>query len=709
MTAFRTQLDSSGVAFIIFDLPGESVNKIGRATGEEFSDVLERLLADSAVKAMVLISGKPDTFIAGADIEQVAQVKTAQEAEALSRWGQALADRIERSPKPIVAAIHGVCVGGGCELALAAHWRVATDHPKTQIGLPEVQLGLIPGIGGCNRLPRLLGVRAALDIILAGKSERAAKAKKIGLVDELVHPAILDQVAIAAAQRLMAQGKPRRDNGTGTMGFLLDRNPLGRQLVYRQARQTVLAKTGGNYPAPLAALEVVRTGLERGMAEGLALEARRFGELAVTDVSRKLVQIFFATNALKKDDGAGVPVGDLPPVKRLGIVGSGFMGAGIAGTAVLNAGVEVRLRDAGLDRVGKGLKAATSILDERLKRRRLTRPEHQRLTALLSGTAGYEGFDRADVVIEAVFEDVGVKRGVIADLENTLPDTAVVASNTSTIPISELAVGARHPHRLLGMHFFSPVEKMPLLEVIPHDGTAPEAIAMATRFGRAMGKTVIVVGDKPGFWVNRILSPYINEAGLLLEEGVPIEVIDRAMTHFGFPVGPITLLDEVGFDVAQKAGAVMYQAFGERFAPSSVLAKVTASGRLGRKNGRGFYQYVDGKKTDVDEKVYDVIGVRPLAQVDAREVERRLVYAMLNEAARAVADDVVRTARDGDIGAIFGIGFPPFRGGPLRMLDDIGATQAVAILRDLQRDYGPRFAPAPLLEEMAGSGEKFYE
>lgn len=709
MTAFQSRLDPSGVAFIVFDLPGEPVNKVSRATGEEFSDLLERLIADPAVKAMVLISGKPDTFIAGADIEQFAQLRTEREVEDLSRWAQALADRIERSPKPLVTAIHGACLGAGCEFALASHWRIATDHPKTQIGLPEVQLGLIPGIGGCNRLPRLIGARAALDIILAGKSERAAKARKIGLVDELVHPAILEQVALAAAQRLIVQGKPRREGPRDAMGLLLDRNPLGRQVVYRQARKTVLEKTGGNYPAPLAALEVVRTGLEKGMAEGLALEARRFGELAVTDVSRKLVQIFFATTSLKKDDGADVPIGELPPVKRLGVVGSGFMGAGIAGTAVLNAGVEVRLRDAALDRVGKGLKAATSILDERLKRRRLTRPEHQRLTALLSGTTGYDGFERSDVVIEAVFEDPAVKRDVIAELENALPDSAVIASNTSTIPISQLASSARHPDRLLGMHFFSPVEKMPLLEVIPHQGTAPHAIATATRFGRTIGKTVIVVGDQPGFWVNRILSPYINEAGLLLEEGIPIEVIDRTMTRFGFPVGPVTLLDEVGFDVAQKAGAVMYQAFGERFAPSSVLGKVTADGRLGRKNGRGFYQYVEGKKTDVDERVYAIIGVKPLAEVDAREVERRLVYAMLNEAARAVADGVVRTPRDGDIGAIFGIGFPPFRGGPLRMLDDVGAARAVAILRDLQQDYGARFAPAALLEEMASTGAKFYE
>ena len=363
------------------------------------------------------------------------------------------------------------------------------------------------------------------------------------------------------------------------------------------ARKQVLSKTGGHYPAPLAALETVRVSLSRGMEAGLAYEALRFGELAVTDVSRNLVSIFFATTALKKDDG--VPpgaAGKLAPVARIGVVGAGFMGAGIAGTAALNAEVEVRMRDADLPRVGKGLRTATGILDERLKRKRLTRPDTSGSPRSFPASADDTGFRGADLVIEAVFEDLEVKRGVVKALEQVLGPDAIIATNTSTIPIADIAAGAAQPDRVLGMHFFSPVEKMPLLEVIPHEGTSARAVATAVRFGRRMGKTVVVVGDLPGFWVNRILTPYLNEAGILLMEGAPMDALDRVMTRFGFPVGPVTLLDEVGLDVAQKAAGVMHGAFGARLAPSDFVRAMTADGRLGRKNGRGFYRYEAGKR-----------------------------------------------------------------------------------------------------------------
>ncbi|MGE5230951.1 MAG: 3-hydroxyacyl-CoA dehydrogenase NAD-binding domain-containing protein, partial [Deltaproteobacteria bacterium] len=612
MTAFTTAVDS-GIAVVTLDLPGEPVNKLTTALIDEWEALIEGLLADTGVRAVVLVSGKPDSFIAGADIEEFTRLTTAAEAEALSRRGQALMDRVEQSPKPIVAAIHGACLGGGCELALASHWRVATDSPKTQIGLPEVQLGLLPAAGGCVRLPRLIGARAALDIILAGKSERAQKALKLGLVDEVVPKSILRRVALAAADRLALQGAPRRRRPGGAAGALLDGTPVGRQLVYRMAQKQVLKKTGGHYPAPLAALEAVRIGLERGPAEGYRAERERFGALAVTPVSRNLVRIFFATTALKKDDG--VPAGsEVEPlaIRRVGIVGSGFMGAAIAGTAVLNAEVEARLKDAELPRVGKGLKAALGILDERLKRRRLTRPQHQRLGALLSGTADYSGFTRADLVIEAVFEDLDVKRRVLAEVEREIGPEAIFATNTSTIPIRDIAAGAVRPERVIGMHFFSPVERMPLLEIIPADATDARTIVSAVRFGRAMGKTVIVVRDHPGFWVNRILSPYLNEAGVMIEEGVPVDLIDRTMTRWGFPVGPVALMDEVGLDVAQKASKVMHAAFGERLAPPTAIGRMIEDGRLGRKNARGFYVYHEGHKTGVDERVYRVLGVKPL-------------------------------------------------------------------------------------------------
>ncbi|HEU5359002.1 MAG TPA: fatty acid oxidation complex subunit alpha FadJ [Gemmatimonadales bacterium] len=694
-----------GVAVLTLDVPGQPVNTLNADVQREIDELLPRLAADAAVRSVVLISGKPDNFVAGADIEQFTRLTSAEEGAALSRGGQEMAQRLQDFPKPIVVAIHGACLGGGLELSLACTWRVISDHPKTQLGLPEIQLGIVPGAGGCERLPRLIGLRAALDIILAGKSERAAKAFKLGMADELVHPAILRDTAVAAARRLADRVPLRAPRPSGLMAWFLDRTRWGRALVFRGARAQVLRKTGGNYPAPLKAIDVIRTGYDQGLAAGFAAEHQAFGDLAVTDVSRNLVRLFFADTALKKDDfGTG---GARPrEVRRLGVIGSGFMGAAIAGTAVSNAAVEVRLKDAELARVGRGLKAATGLLDERLKRRRITRPEHQRLTALLTGAEDFRGFRHVDLVIEAVFEDLTVKRQVLKEVEAAAPD-AVFATNTSTIPIGDIGADAARPERVIGMHFFSPVDKMPLLEVIPSAHTGPEAIATAVAFGRRMGKKVVVVQDRPGFWVNRILTPYLNEAGRLLQEGTPIKEIDAALTRFGFPVGPIALIDEVGIDVAQKAGKVMHAAFGERLEPSGVVGTMIADKRLGKKNGRGFYVYHDGHKTGPDESVYDLLGVHPSSKY-AEDIERRLVCAMLNEAALAFAEGVVRSPRDGDLASVFGIGFPPFRGGPLRLIDTWGAAKVVEMLSDLASHAGPRFTPAPALVEMARSGKTYY-
>src|SRR5256712_6226966 len=609
MPALRCELQD-GIAVVTLDLTDHPVNVISRAVKDEFNAAFERLAAEPGAQAVALFSGKPDNFIAGADIEEFVKLSSAAEAERLSADGHEMLSRVAAFPKPVVVGIHGACLGGGLEFALACAYRVATDHPKTQLGLPEVQLGLLPGAGGCQRLPRLIGARAALDIILAGKSERAPKAFRLGMVDELVHPAILQDVTVAAARRLADRWRPRRRRPGGMLGWLLDRNPLGRRLVFRAARRQVLERTKGQYPAPLAALEAVEHGLKHGMAEGLKREARLFGQLAVTDVSRKLVQIFFATTQLKK--AFGIPAAPPPAaVQRLAIVGAGFMGSGIAGAAIVRAGVDGRMKDADLPRVAQGLAAAPAQVDDRLRRRRITKYEYARLAALLSGGDGYAGFGRADLVIEAVFEDLGVKQQVLRDVEAAARDDAVFASNTSTIPIARIAEAASRPERVIGMHFFSPVDRMPLLEVIPAPGTAPGVVSTAVGFGRRLGKTVIVVKDSPGFWVNRILAPYANEVGHLLAEGASIEEVDAAAVGFGFPVGPVTLLDEVGLDVAEKVSQVMGAAFGERLQATAGAAVPRDACRPGRKAGRGFYRYGRGKKRGVDPAVYELLRVPP--------------------------------------------------------------------------------------------------
>jgi 3-hydroxyacyl-CoA dehydrogenase / enoyl-CoA hydratase / 3-hydroxybutyryl-CoA epimerase len=704
--AFSWEL-AGGIAIVTFDLKDQPVNKISRAVKDELLVTFATLERDASVRAVAFFSGKPENFIAGADIEEFVALTTAAEAERLSTDGQGLLERAARFPKPIAVGIHGACLGGGLEFALACHYRVATNHPRTQLGLPEVQLGILPGAGGCQRLPRLIGARAALDIILAGKAERADKAFRLGIVDELVHPAILRDVTLAAARRMADGWRPKRRRPGGVAAWLLDGNPLGRRLVFRAARKQLLKQTKGNYPAPLAALEAVEYGLKHGATEGLKREAQLFGQLAVTDVSRKLVQIFFATTQLKKDFGAANPV---PPmeVRRLGVVGAGFMGSGIAGTAVSQAGVDVRMKDADLPRVHKGLLAAREILDERLKRRRITKYEHARLVALLSGGDSYTGFGRADLVIEAVFEDLTVKQQVLREVEAAIHERAVFASNTSTIPIAKIATAGQRPEQVVGMHFFSPVPRMPLLEVIPSSHTAPWVISTAVAFGRRMGKTAVVVRDSPGFWINRILTPYMNEAGHLLQEGVAVEQIDEMMVQFGFPVGPITLVDEVGMDVGEKVVGVMYEAFGDRFAPPPAFAGMVKHGRLGRKAGKGFYTYSRGKKAGVDPAVYELIGTHPNGGPRPAEIIQRLVLVMLNEAALALGEGIVRSPRDGDIAAIFGFGFPPFRGGPLRHADDLGAARLVGELERLAERVGPRFAPCEALQERARQNSKFY-
>lgn len=698
------------IATITFDLPGASVNTISRAVQDEFKAIFERLEGDTEIVGAVLISGKPDSFIAGADIEEFLAWTTPQQAEAASRTGQELLARLERMRIPLVAAIHGACLGGGLEAALACAYRIATDHPKTVLALPEVQLGIFPGAGGTQRLPRTVGLQAALDMILTGKNVRARKAMQIGLVHELVHPAILHRTAVQRAREI-ADGVRDRNPQTrkhDAKTVLLDDNAVGRALVLRQARETVLKKTRGNYPAPLAALDAVAAGLH-DRDKGYREEARLFGEMAMTQVSRELVGIFFASTALKKDSG----VGDLPvtplPVRKLGILGAGFMGAGIA-TIAVQRGTLVRLKDADLARVGKGLASIRAVLKEGVTRRRITRQEMEDQLLLAGGTVDYSGFGNVDLVIEAVFEDLHVKHAVLREVEAVTPPHAIFASNTSTIPIARIAEASVRPERVLGMHFFSPVHKMPLLEVIVTPATAPEVTATAVAYGKQIGKTVIVVQDSPGFYVNRILAPYLNEAGRLLDGGASVESVDQALLDFGFPVGPITLLDEVGLDIAGKSGEIFTEAFGERLSPSLTLRRVVESGRLGRKGKRGFYTYdADGKRGGVDASVY---GFTPSGSqrvtVAEEEIQERCILVLANEAVRCLEEGIVRSARDGDIGAVFGIGFPPFRGGPFRYLDAIGASRAVDRLEALNSRFSGRFVPADLLLHMARKGERFH-
>lgn len=699
-----------GVAVLTFDLPGESINKFSPAVIEEFTRHIERIEKDAAITGAVLISAKPGIFIAGADIDQFLEFRTAADATAASAFGHAMMTRIEKGRVPVVAAIDGACLGGGLEFSLACAYRIAADTPKTVLQLPETQLGLIPGAGGTQRLPRLVGLQAALDMILTAKNVRAKKALQIGLVDELVHPSILRDIAIQRAKEL-ASGKlaRKRERPHGAKELLLDDNPIGRAVVFRQAREMTLKKSKGHYPALLASLDAVAAAYHGSEAEGYAEEARLFGEMAMTPVSKELIFLFYATTSLKKDVGIPGNPTVQKPVDRIAVLGTGFMGAGIAAISVMKE-VPVRFKDTEADRVAKGVGAVRDVLKDRFTKRRITRQQYEDQLGLVSGTTTYTGFGRVPLVIEAVFEDLAVKQAVLKETEAKLSPTAIFATNTSTIPIARIAAASARPERVIGMHFFSPVHKMPLLEVIVTPRTAPEVTATVVEFGRRIGKTVIIVNDAPGFFVNRILAPYVNEAGKLLDEGVAVDAIDKAMSAFGFPVGPINLIDEVGLDIAGKSGAIMADAFGGRMQPSDALVKVLGAGRLGRKGKKGFYLYdEDGKREGVDETVYALYaGGAKRREVPKEEIQRRLSLAMVNEAARCLEEGIVRTARDGDIGAVFGIGFPPFRGGPFRHVDAVGVAEVVRQLDALDAVHAGRFTTAAILREMARAGRTFY-
>jgi 3-hydroxyacyl-CoA dehydrogenase / enoyl-CoA hydratase / 3-hydroxybutyryl-CoA epimerase len=696
-----------GLAVLTLDDPARPVNVISAAMVEEMTRLLDRLESGEAgVRAAVIASSKPGTWIAGADIEQFREFRTSEDGEAASRAGQELLDRLERLRIPVVAAIEGAALGGGLELALACTYRIASDSPKTKLGLPEVQLGILPGAGGTQRLPRLIGLRASLDLMLTGKQLDGRRAQKVGVVDEVVPAPVLLEVAKRQARALASrQLRPRSARRTGSPQRIENVFPM-RRLIFSKARQGVMDKTHGLYPAPLRILEVVERGLDRDIREAQKLEARAFGELAVTPEARSLVHVFFTSTAAKNDAGLGE---DARP-RRLGsvaVVGAGFMGAGIAAVSA-EAGLRVRLKDVSTEVAAKGLRTARETLVKRAKRKRMKRFEVTKLVHRVQPTTEYAGFHTADVVVEAVFEDVELKHRVVREIEESAADEVVLGSNTSTIPIARLAEASSRPEQVIGLHFFSPVEKMPLLEIITHPGTAGWVTATAHAYAKRIGKTPVVVNDAPGFYVNRILTPYMAETALLLEEGVRIEALDRAMVEWGFPVGPVTLYDEVGIDVAQKAGRIMAETFADRMTPSRVVDRMVEDGRLGRKNGKGFYRYEGGKKGPVDGAVYGVIGDPPPVDLPREEIQERLALVMVNEAVRTLEEGVLRGARDGDVGAIFGIGFPPFRGGPFWYVDRCGAGNVLERLRGLEERHGARFAPAGLLVEMAGDGRRFF-
>jgi 3-hydroxyacyl-CoA dehydrogenase / enoyl-CoA hydratase / 3-hydroxybutyryl-CoA epimerase len=694
------------IGIVTFDRTDKDMNILSESVLRELEQMIDQVGKDSQIDGVVFISGKADQFIVGADIEDIQSLDTAEKAAKGAAAMQQIFQKIHLMSKPTVAAIHGPCLGGGLELSLACTWRVASTDEKTKMGLPEIQLGFIPGAGGTQRLPRLVGIQAGLDMILTAKRVDGVKALRMGLVDQCVPAHLLKDEAVKLAKSPKSARKPRE---VKPAEWALEGNLVGRKIMAQQARSMVEQKTKGFYPASYKALDAVFHGFDMNLEKGLQLEAKLFGELVQTKESMSLIHLFHATNAIKKHpykDAGKERFGDAS-AKRVGVIGGGFMGAGIA-TVCADKGIQSYVSDPSRESLTRLLKSAREFFVKKLKRKRLksfqvdSRLNH--ITPQLAPT----GFENLDIVIEAVFEDLSLKQRILAGLESKVHKNWIFASNTSALPIADIAAKSQAPERILGMHFFSPVEKMPLLEIVVTPKTAPWATARAIDVGNQMGKTIIVVKDSPGFYTTRVLAFYLAEAAIMLGEGVAIDWLDQVLMDFGWPVGPITLIDEVGIDVGMHVMETMAKAWPERFSTPPQFIPIKESGRLGRKNAKGFYKYAEGKKDGVDDGIYALLKIQPSRAQDPQEIIDRTVLGYVNESIRCLEEGVLPSAFEGDIGSVFGLGFPPFLGGPFKYCDHLGAKVVCDRLSQLESKYGKRFAPCSLLKEMAQKGTKFF-
>jgi 3-hydroxyacyl-CoA dehydrogenase / enoyl-CoA hydratase / 3-hydroxybutyryl-CoA epimerase len=699
--SMKLEMLDGGVAVITFDLPGAKLNTLGFNTMTELNDLVERIKSDQAVRALVFTSGKADSFIAGADVGEIQAIQSRSIGEAYdaSQLGKEIFAKIANMPFNTVCAINGICLGGGTELALACKYRLATENVK--IGVPEIKLGFIPGWGGTVRLVRQLGLLKALDLVLTGNILDAKKAWKYGLVSEIVKDGLRERaISLAKSGEARVYQPDIKEIATK---FALEQNPLGRKVVKNQAYKNMMRLTKGKYPAAKEALKLIFKILELPDEEAFKRESQAFARLAMSDVSRNLVGIFFAQQESKK---LPVELSSDQSVKKLGVLGAGVMGAGIA-QAAAKAGLKVVLKDVNEEFLGRGRETVNKLFNALVEKRKMSREKADAVIGGMVFTTEYAPLADCDLIVEAVLEDLDMKKKVLAELESVNAGNFVFGSNTSSLSISKMAAPARNPESVVGIHFFNPVHKMPLVEIVRCSETSDATAARALSFALKLDKTTVMTADSPGFVVNRILAPYLREAAILLEEGYQPEDIDKAMKAFGMPMGPLSLLDEVGLDIAAKVAHVMQDALGERLAEPALMKRILGLKLSGKKGGRGFYLYEDGKPPGLNPEVVEVL---PKMQRKAERVylQDRLVLLMANEAVRCLEEKVIESVTQLDLALIFGIGFPPFEGGILRYVDSTGVKVVHDKLALLAQVHGSRYEPCELLKSKAATRQSFY-
>lgn len=689
---------------LCFDQPDSKANIFTEQAIRELDLVTNELATRKNAKGILVTSAKSDIFVAGADLNLIKSLDSLESALAGCTAGQQAIHKFSKLPFEKVAAINGACLGGGFELALACDKRLASDAKSVKIGLPEVMLGILPGFGGSVRLPRLIPLMNALPLILSGSQLDGVRAYKTGIVDTYLPNQDFNNRALAWAKA--NYGKPGRRVSTW-ITKLMEMVPF-RGIVFSKARKGVMEKTKGKYPAPLKILDLLADIHGLDIEEALRREAKAFAILAVTSVSKRSIELFQLTESVKKTNGVGPEV-QAQKVQYSGVLGAGVMGGGIA-WAFAAKDIPIRMKDLNHEAVALGYQQAAENFSYALKTKRLTKNQFMGKMGRISGTLDFSGFKLLDVVVEAVVENMDVKKKVLQETENYISEKCVFASNTSSLSISEMQTVAKRPDRVAGFHFFNPVSRMPLIEVIAGDKTSPETVATLFELAKKLGKTPIVVKDGPGFLVNRLLLPYMNEALFLFEEGVSVERIDRVMMDFGMPMGPMRLVDEVGIDTAAKVAKILNNAFGARAQASSLSDVLAKSGRLGKKNGKGFYLYENGKQKNIDDSILEMAANRSnkSAALSDGELVQRMIYPMINEASLALQEGVVKTPGEVDLGMIMGTGFPPFRGGLLRFADNESPRKVVEALEKFSaKGGGERTKPNHALLDYARKGS-FY-